>query len=61
MIFYFTTYLFIGLCFSALMDKLSDINVEAESFTNLERLSMALLWPIGLIVFLYQLVVAYLK
>ena len=57
MIMYFIYYLFAGIAFNFLFDKLVDYTeIEEMRFTPMERVSTTLVWPIALIVFLYNFI-----
>ena len=51
------TYLIIGVLFNFVFDKLVDLNGEEEHrFTMGERLSMTILWPLGVGMFVFHFV-----
>lgn len=55
---YIILYLFAGLFFNFLYDRLVDSNVELQDnrFTWGERFAVMLFWPITLVVFVYHFV-----
>lgn len=51
------TYLIIGVLFNFVFDKLVDFNGEEEHrFTMGERLSMTVLWPLGVGMFVFHFI-----
>lgn len=57
MIMYIMYYLFAGIVFNFLFDKLVDYTeVEDMRFSSLERVYTTLIWPIALIVFIYNFI-----
>ena len=57
MIIYIIYYLFAGIAFNFLFDKFVDYTeIEEMRFTSMERIYTTLVWPIALIVFLYNFI-----
>ena len=57
MIMYIIYYLFAGIVFNFLFDKLVDYTEQEQMrFTTMERIYTTLVWPIALIVFLYNFI-----
>ena len=57
MIMYIIYYLFAGIMFNFLFDKLVDYTEQEQMrFTIMERIYTTLVWPIALIVFLYNFI-----
>lgn len=57
MIMYIVYYLFAGIMFNFLFDKLVDYTEQEQMrFTTMERIYTTLVWPIALIVFLYNFI-----
>ena len=57
MIMYIIYYLFVGIMFNFLFDKLVDYTEQEQMrFTSMERIYTTLVWPIALIVFLYNFI-----
>lgn len=57
MIMYIIYYLFAGIMFNFLFDKLVDYTEQEQMrFTTMERIYTTLVWPIALIVFLYNFI-----
>ena len=51
------TYIFIGVVFNFLFDLVVNyLGDEEQRFTMKERISTAIIWPIALIVFLYNFI-----
>ena len=54
---YIIYYLFAGIMFNFLFDKLVDYTEQEQMrFTTMERIYTTLVWPIALIVFLYNFI-----
>lgn len=57
---YFALYLLIGLTFTKIVDVISAKHLPPEQqFTDWEKFTITALWPINLIVFIYQFIKTY--
>ena len=62
MITYIIYYVFIGVFFNFLFDKVVDyLEQEQIRFTTMERIITSLLWPIALLVFLYNFIKSFIE
>ena len=59
---YFASYLLIGLIFTKIVDSIAKSYLpEEQQFTNWERFSTVLLWPINLVIFVTEFIREYLS
>lgn len=62
MITYIIYYVFIGVLFNFLFDKIVDfLEQEQIRFNLMERIITSLLWPIALLVFLYNFIKSFIE
>lgn len=62
MITYIIYYVFIGVFFNFLFDKIVDfLEQEQIRFNLMERIVTSLLWPIALLVFLYNFIKSFIE
>ena len=62
MIIYIIYYVFIGVFFNFLFDKIVDfLEQEQIRFNLMERIITSLLWPIALLVFLYNFIKSFIE